>query len=199
MPGHSQKILIIAFLIAAILALSSCATQKPKVEKARAEPEEPTESEISQPAPPQTTVKHGQELRLVRMMEGGACNLEDQGVRGLFLLYAEPGDIERIKKKKGAQVFAQFEHEIENLSLEALQASIEGINLGDNPFALDVEDAVDQSVEQLVARFKQSAEPLIGNFESNNGLTIDVVPFSPSIGFMLENCNKALTETPESE
>ncbi len=194
--------LIRSILIAAVLALSSCATQKPEIEKAPASTEEPAESEISEPAspnaPPQTAFKNGHELRLVRIMDGGACNSEDQGARGLFLLYAEPTDIERIKKQKGTRVFEQFEQDIERLSLEALQESIDVINIADNPFALDVEDALNQVVQQLIANFKANAAPAIETFESRSSLTIDVVPFSPSMGFILENCNATLNEATES-
>ncbi|MGH8550735.1 MAG: hypothetical protein ACRERU_19470 [Methylococcales bacterium] len=202
MPENPQTMLIRSILIATLLSVSSCATQKQAIEKTPAPTEEPAESEISEAtapnAPPQTLFKNGEKLRLVRVMDGGACNSEDQGARGLFLLYAEPKDIEKIKKQKGTKVFEQFEHDIESLSLQALQESIGVINFADNPFALDVEDALGQVVQQLIAHFKKNAASPIENFESNSGLTIDVVPFSPSVGFLLENCNATLHDTSES-
>jgi hypothetical protein len=79
-----------------------------------------------------------------------------------------------------------------------LQESIDVINFADNPFALDVEDALDQVVEQLIASFRDNAAPAIENFESRTGLTIDVVPFAPSMGFLLQNCNASLNENSES-
>ena len=132
-------------------------------------------------------------------MDGGACNPEDQGARGLFLVYAAPEDIERIKNERGNQVFEGFEQAIEGLSLEALQEAVDAINFSDNPFALDLEDTVHQFTEQLSSNFRRFAETPIEDFEAETTLTIDVLPFSPSIGFILENCENTLSETSESE
>lgn len=188
------------FILATFL-LVSCATNKKEIEKNAAIPKEVTESEDlemgSSKVPPKMTKKDGRELALVRIMDGGACNSEDRGVRGLFLVYADPQDVERIKSQKGAEIFQGFEHDIESLSLQALQESIDVINFDDNPFALDLEDALKQEVQQLILKFKEFAEPAIDNFKLENGVTIDVIPFAPSIGFILENCNSALRELPE--
>ncbi|MGR9105486.1 MAG: hypothetical protein ACU843_01005 [Gammaproteobacteria bacterium] len=190
-------------LITIALSFSACATRKPEMPGAAHPPEEETESAVTSSSrvkpPPQTTFKNERELKLVRVMEGGACNTENQGARGLFLVYAEPDDIERIKKEKGTSVFERFEHEIEDLSLQAWQESVNSVSISDNPFALDVEDALDQVVRRLIEKFKEFARSLIGQFESDSGMTIDVIPFSPSMSFILENCDENLHETPTSE
>ncbi len=202
MPGNSQLAIIRSILMAVACSLLSCATSQQDIDKGAVSSEQPVGAESSESAaskvPPKTTFKNGQELKLARIMDGGACNSEDRGARGLFLVYADPTDIERIKKEQGTQVFAEFEHDIENLSLQAFQESIDVINFDDNPFALDLEDALQHEVQQLISKFEEFVEPAIANFESNTGLTVYVIPFSPAINFILDNCGSALRQSPGS-
>ncbi len=199
MPGNPQIILVRSILIAIALSLSSCATQKKQIEKSPVSKEKTEQSEISTEsifkAPPPSTVKNGRELKLVRIMEGGACNSRDQGVKGLFLVYAEPDKMERANKEEGQQISEQFENDVTNLSLQALQEAIDGMNIADNPFALDIEDTLRRIVDQLISRFNKFVQPAIKQFESDSNLTIDVIPFSQSMNFIIENCNAVLSET----
>lgn len=205
MPGNPQSTFVLWILLVGAFSLLSCATPRQERDQAGVAPEKPADAESSKPAgpkvPPKTSVKKGQNLTLARIMEGGACNADDRGARGLFLVYVKSSDVERIKRERGTQVFEEFEHEIESLSLQALQESIDVINFDDNPFALDLEDALQREVQQLIAKFREFVEPGIDSFESNTGLTVDVVPFSPSLGFILDNCSSSLSgsnEAPES-
>ncbi|MGH8557694.1 MAG: hypothetical protein ACRESZ_09585 [Methylococcales bacterium] len=202
MPGNPQTILVRSILIAIALSLSSCATQKQAIEKGPASKKETEESEISTEstfkAPPRSTFKNGRKLKLVRIMEGGACNSRDEGVRGLFLVYAEPGKIERANEEKGQQMSEQFENDVTNLSLQALQEAIDTINIADNPFALDIEDTLQQIVDRLISKFSEFVQPAIEQFESNTNQTIDVIPFSQSMNFILEACNAVLNESTQS-
>lgn len=193
LPKHLRVIFLVVVVI-----LPSCATQKPTVEETTAPLPEPEEAApVSPNAPPTTTFKNDKQLALVRAMEGGACNGKDQGAKGVFLVYAEPNDVERIKNEKGSDIFRKFETEIERFSLEAFQKSVAATNIADNPFALDDDDAQQQVAKQLKANFETYSAPAIEKFESSSGLTVDVVPFSPSMVFLLTKCNEALNKEPE--
>lgn len=201
MPGSLPRFNIGSILTAIGLSLLSCASQQQQIETTPARTQEPAESEISVPsafsAPPPSLFKNGRELQLIRVMEGGACNAGDEGVRGLFLLYADPDAIERIKQEKGNRVFEQFEQEITDLSLQALQETIDVIHIADNPFALDVEDALQQIVEQIILKFSDYARPGIEKFKFDTDLAIDVIPFAESINFIVDDCNAVLNEPSE--
>lgn len=60
--------------------------------------------------PPMTIMKGEKKLNLVRIMDSGICKNESQGAKGDFLLYADPNDIERIKREKGAAIFSAFSY-----------------------------------------------------------------------------------------
>ena len=60
--------------------------------------------------PAMTIIKSGKTLNLVRIMDGAACKNEFEGAKGSFLLYADPTDIERIKREQGVKVFTEFEN-----------------------------------------------------------------------------------------
>jgi hypothetical protein len=66
----------------------------------------------------------GQTLQLVRVMEGGACKNSQQGAFGLFKLYVNLDDIERVKQAQGSEVFADFELSIQDFSMHALQQAV---------------------------------------------------------------------------
>jgi hypothetical protein len=108
------------------------------------------------------------------MMEGGACNSRQQGAKGAFLVYADSGHIERIKRDKGPEIFRDFQTDIQTFALQALRVSVEKTNIADNPFALDVRQSENQVIEQLLSGFKDAIAPAINSFEAGNGLIIDV-------------------------
>lgn len=202
MPGRSPIALLRTILFVMAFGLQSCATRIQEIENApapiQASPVPETKKSLAYlDAPPQISSKNGKELKLVRAMEGGACNAKDQGAKGVFLVYADPNDIERIKTEKGAGVFQQYESRIERFSLLAFQESVAATNIADNPFALDNDDAQKQVTQQLTSNFAGFSKSAISHFESSTGLTIDVVPFSPSMVFLLEECNAVLQKAPQ--
>ncbi len=78
--------------------------------------------------PDLSILKDGKLLQLVRTMEGGACKNDQQGATGLFKLYANADDIERIKQTQGAEIFADFEIHIQDFSMLALQQAVKRLN-----------------------------------------------------------------------
>ncbi len=66
-------------------------------------------------------------------MDGGACKNDFQGAKGAFLLYADPADIDRIKREKGPRIFSDFENKIQAFSTDALQEAINATNLAEDP------------------------------------------------------------------
>ena len=91
----------------AFIALTACSTQEVKqdAEPVSASDKLPARtddsSQSSSQNPPLTLIKADTTLNLVRVMDGGACKNNYQGAKGAFLLYADPTDIERIKREKG--------------------------------------------------------------------------------------------------
>lgn len=132
----------------------------------------------SLPAPFLYRNKGGKTLKLVRMMEGGACKSEDEGVVGMFMLYADPDDIDRIKRSEGDKVFADYEAIIEQFSMLALEQAVKQLDFADDPFALDEEDARARLAEKLSDLFYESIDDAIDEFESKTSLTIDLAPFA---------------------
>lgn len=139
--------------------------------------------------PPLIKTKKGKTLRLVRMMDGGACKNDLQGVKGIFLLYADPEDIKRIETEQGEQVFVEFEKKIEFFSSFALQQAVNRTRFTFDPFALGVKDAQFKVAKQLLAEFDRAIEPSIEKFEQESTLSIDVVPFFRSLIFYSEGCD----------
>ncbi|MGR9117339.1 MAG: hypothetical protein ACU85E_16410, partial [Gammaproteobacteria bacterium] len=133
--------------------------------------------------------KAGKMLRLVRMMDGGACKNDTDGVSGLFLLYADPDDIERIKAERGGQVFAKFEREIEVFASVALQQAVNKTRFVPDPFALGIADAQLKIARQLLEQFDLAITPAIENFQHETTLTIEVTPFFSSLVFYTEGCD----------
>ncbi|MGH8477866.1 MAG: hypothetical protein ACRER2_19230 [Methylococcales bacterium] len=202
MPGNPQTIFVYSILIVIACSLLSCATQTAEVKTGPVSIETPEGPEFSEESEfnsvPRSTLKDGRELKLVRIMEGGACNDRNEGVRGFFLVYAQPEQFERVDPKKGHEMSEQFESKVTSLSLEALQEAINTMNIADNPFALDIEDNLQQIIDQLISKFDEFVQPAIEQFESDNDLSIDVIPFPSSMNFMLENCNEVLSGSPIS-
>ena len=183
------------FVAAAFLALASCATEDFKqgqhaVQDLTAIPAAP-KSESSQDdtaMPPPSKQKDSELLKLVRLMEGGACKNDDQGAKGIFLLYSSPHDIERIQVDKGTQIFADFEKKIQAFSLVAFDRAVKATNIALNPFALDSDDAQHKVAQQLIRKFGEAIASDIKEFQEKTTLTIDVVPFARSFEFYINGC-----------
>lgn len=184
-------------LIVSLLSffLSACSTQ-PVVQSQDVQPEvesyqiadEEAESGISLPAPDLYRVKDGKTLKLIKLMEGGACKNDSEGVVGMFMLYADPDDIERIKQQQGNGVFADFEEGIEELAMLALQQAIEELDFNEDPFAIDDEDIQRKQAEALMPLFKDSVTGSLVEFENETTLTIDLLPMQNSLYFYLDGC-----------
>ncbi len=141
------------------------------------------------PAPDLFIFKGGEKLKLVRIMEGGACKNKFQGISGMFRLYANPEEVEQIKAKKGPTTFADFERSIEAFSMLAMQRSIDKLT-----FPTDLSDVDDHAVkqqlaEQFVTLFSGLIADDLTEFERNNALTIDVTPMPDALVIYLQGCS----------
>ena len=153
--------------------------------------------DASEDVPSPTHVKEGRTLRLVRVMEGGVCKNEREGVDGLFLLYADTDDVDRIKITEGAQVFGDFEREIETISAMALQETIKGIYLGGDSVFPDSPTSQQNMLNEFELQFADTIESAIDAFQQKTSLTIDILPFIPSLYFYSEGCELGREETGE--
>lgn len=156
-------------------------------------PSEPMEASDDVPSP--THVKDGVMLRLVRVMEGGACKNEREGVEGLFLLYADPGDVERIKVTEGTRIFGDFEREVETISAMALQETIKSIYLGGDSLFPESPTSLQNMLNEFELQFADTIESAIDAFQQKTTLTIDILPFMPSLYFYNEGCELGHEET----
>jgi hypothetical protein len=196
MPETTARMFAQASILTATMLVSSCATivtettRQPESRTKAPGGEVPTLFQTN--PPPVTRFKNGKNLKLVSMMEGGACNSRQQGAKGAFLVYADSSHIERIKREKGSQIFRDFQTDIQTFALQALRVSVEQTNIADNPFALDVRQSENQVIKQLLSGFSEAIAPAINSFEEDNGLMIDVQPFLPSMIFLLEECDANL-------
>ena len=138
--------------------------------------------------PPMTIMKGDKKLNLVRIMDGGICKNEFQGAKGAFLLYADPNDIERIKREKGTAIFSAFETKIQDLSGNVLQDAIDKTNLSEDPFALGEDEAQEKLADKLANNFRNAASGVIDTFQKETTLTIDITPFPPSLVFYQKGC-----------
>ncbi len=178
----------------AFIALTACSTQEIKQEakplpvpdKLPAVSDESSQNSAQNPAP--TLIKGDKTLNLVKIMDGGACKNDFQGAKGIFLVYAYPADIERIKHDKGPQIFNDFETQIQDFSTQALQAAINASNLAEDPFALGADEAQEKLTKQLSTNFHNSVADAINSFQKETTLTLDVVPFAPSLIFYQQGC-----------
>lgn len=189
---------LIANLSAILMLIFLSGCTPPETHKSQAEapvvPQKvaPEEGEIWQTQgeePPLTSSKAGKTLRLVRLMDGGACKNDLEGVGGIFLLYAEPDDIERIKNEQGTQIFAEFEKTISKIASDALQQAVENTDFSLDPFALDVTDAQLKVAKRLLKQFDLALAPVIEEFQQDTTLAIDIVPFFRSLVFYTEGCD----------
>lgn len=188
-----MKVTVKLLALAMQIILSACTA--PEIMNSREVPEkvEPAKPErqvlpISGETPPLTKMKSGKTLRLVRMMDGGACKNDMEGVKGIFLLYADPEDIDRIKSTQGAEVFAGFEKKIQAFSSLALQQAVNETQFTLDPFALGVTDAQLKVARQLLEQFDRAITPAIDEFEQDTSLSIDIEAFFNSLVFYTEGC-----------
>ena len=175
-------------MILACVFLTACSTQS-----IRPVADAPVDSEISiEKAPGKnavlTKVKAGKELKLVRIMEGGACNANQQGVVGLFSLYANPDDIDRIKLLQGSGIFASFESQIELFSMRALQQTVDHLNFQSDIHAQRKNDIQRQLADRFSVLFDDSIAEDISDFEAKTSLAIDVVSEPDSMAIYQSNC-----------
>jgi hypothetical protein len=194
MPETTAKIFARASILAATMLISSCATTVRQPESQTKAPGDKIPTLFQTNPPPVTHFKNGRNLRLVSMMEGGACNSRQQGAKGTFLVYADSSHIEHIKREKRPDIFRDFQTDIQTFALQALRVSVEQTNIADNPFALDVRQSENQVIEQLLSGFSEAIAPAINSFEDGNGLMIHIQPFLPSMIFLLEECDANLNE-----
>ncbi|MFU8788395.1 MAG: hypothetical protein ACNA7G_05155 [Methylobacter sp.] len=182
----------------ALLTLTACSTQEVKKDTEAATDTLPAIIEQagqgSGQNPPMTRIKGDKTLGLVRVMDGGVCKNDFQGAKGVFLVYAYPDDIERIKREQGPEIFADFENEIQHLSTDALQDAINATNLAEDPFSLGADEAQEKLSRQLSDNFRNSVAKRIADFQQKTSLTIDVTPFAPSLFFYQQGCNAAHLE-----
>lgn len=144
--------------------------------------------QISGKNPPLTIMKGKKKLSMVRIMDGGICKNEYQGVKGAFLLYADTNDIKRIKNKKGTAIFREFETKIQELTADVLHEAIEKTNLSEDPFSLSEDDAQQKLANELVKNFRIAAADAIKKFQKETSLTIDIIVFPPSLVFYQKGC-----------
>lgn len=189
----NKSFFVIALLLS--LFLSACSTQ-PVVQSQEPPAEtddyrvadEEIESSIALPAPDLFREKNGKTLKLVKIMEGGACKNDEEGVVGMFMLYADPDDIERIKQNQGKRVFSDFEQAIEELAMLALQQAVDDLDFSVDPFAIDDEDIQRRQAEKLMPLFDHSVNGALIEFENETTLTIDLKPMQDSLYFYLDGC-----------
>ncbi len=182
-----KKLLIIA-IVTLLTACSSQPTQP--VQSAKPEPvaEDDSFSTADKIDPAKMTkIKQGKTLQLVRIMEGGACKNDRQGVVGMFLLYAYPEDIERIKKTSSAQVFAEFEQQITDFSMHAVQQAVNDTDFPDYLFITD-QMAIENALASVYSNFKSAVADKIVQFENETTLTIDVDSSVNYLQLLLQGC-----------
>ena len=142
-------------------------------------------------APDLTIIKNGKTLKLTRIMEGGACKNDQQGALGLFRLYTNPEDIERIKQNQGSAVFADFELLIETFSMQALQKTIDQFDFQPDLFALSESDAQKELADKFTRMFISLIADDIAEFEIKTTLMIDVSPLPNALTIYLNGCETA--------
>jgi len=204
--------LLAAVMLANLLACSSQPTQQNQAAQASPETIMPGKGKTEAPAiqPPPVLKNHGlaqsgqnppmliqqgkNKLALVRIMDGGVCKNPQQGTKGSFLIYADLEDIKGIKKKKGEQIFKEFEAKIQQFAAESLQNAVDLTNLDVDPFVADNDDAQEKLARQLVGNFQHTVAKALQDFKRHTGLNLDVVPFQPSFIFFQQGCDSHLLD-----
>jgi len=193
---HKPTYLLIAI---SLLTVTACTSQPVKDAQPVPAPPAIATPATSEQAPPLSELKNGKTLNMVRVMDGAACKNDLQGVKGTFLVYANPEDIERIKREKGAQIFADFEIKIQNLASEALQTATDATNLAEDPFAISAQVVQQKLANQLSANFQDSIAAGLKRFQQETTLSIDIVPFPSSLIFYQKDCEATQLEPDESQ
>lgn len=121
-------------------------------------------------------------------MDGGACKNDQQGAVGLFKLYANAEDIERIKQTQGPEIFADFEIRIQDFSMLALQQAVKDLNYSAAATIKNKNRAQEQLAAELSALFVKLVANDIVQFEANTTLSIDVIPDAESLQVYLDGC-----------
>ncbi|MEQ1528769.1 MAG: hypothetical protein ABL925_05585 [Methylococcales bacterium] len=195
-----MKLGVNVLIAAASLSLLACATQEVKQDLDTVLSSDDivalsnNAAKASGQQPPRTVTKNGKTLDLVRIMDGGACKNDYQGAKGEFLVYAYGRDIERIKAKKGPQIFAEFEVRIQDFSTQALEQAIDETNLAEDPFTLGTDEAQRKLAKQLSASFHSHVSAALNKFIAETTFTIDVLPFVPSLIFYQHGCEATEVE-----
>ena len=198
-----MKVGVKILTIMTLITLAACSTQEVKQDTTTdtdpdKSPRMANEGEpMSGQNPPMTIMKDGKKLNLVRVMDGGICKNEFQGAKGAFLFYADPNDIERIKREKGTTVFGAFETRIQTIAGDALQEAVDKTNLSEDPFALGDDGAQQKLAKQLTQNFRNAAADAIDGFQKETTLTIDVTAFPPSLIFYQKGCEVTQDEPEE--
>lgn len=197
-----MKILFRIFALVTMVILCACASReiRPQKETGAESPdsitsEDAKSSREGEILPPPETRKGSETLKLVRVLEGGVCKNDEQGAKGVFLLYSSPDDIARLKKEKGAQIFSEYEKQIQGFSLVAFDKAVRASDIGVDPFALDNADAQRKVAKQVVKEFDDAIENDVTQFEKTTTLTIDVKPFEPYLEFYVNECEATHTHS----
>lgn len=135
--------------------------------------------------------KMGKTLQLVKMMEGGACKNTQQGAFGLFKLYANLEDIERIKQTQGTEIFADFELSIQDFSMLAWQQAVNRLDFKIAENSQNKNNSQELQAKLLTALFTDLVANDIQVFEAKTTLTIDVIPDADSLLIYTEGCEIA--------
>lgn len=190
------KILPVLSVLILILYLSGCAKKLPESDdsvilesETPGSQNRPSIDYSNDSVPPATLDVDGTQLRLVRMMEGGACKNTEKGLKGVFLVYSDPEQVAQIRKQKGDAVFSVFEQEIQDLSLDALNHAVQAIDFAIDPFALDPDDAQEKVFIRLANAFQNEIADNIQLFKEKYQLTIAVIPFRRTFEFYLGECD----------
>jgi hypothetical protein len=180
---------ILASIAVIILTAQGCSTQEVKPDVAEPASEDKAALDMSKQEPPMVIRKGDHPLNLVRIMDGAVCKNDQQGAEGEFLLYADPADIDRIKKDKGEKVFSSFEQKIETFSANVFEKVINATTLTEDPFALGDYEANQKLAKQVADNFKTEVTDNIEKFQQETTLTIDVVAFPASFTFYHKGCD----------
>lgn len=141
-----------------------------------------------QSEPPMIIQQAGRSMQLVRILEGGVCKNELQGVKGGFLLYADTEDMKRIKAEKGAKAFPEFEQTITDFSLVTLQTVAQKINYALSLQKTKPTDMQSPLSEHFTTLFSEAIAAPIARFQRTTTLKIAIQPFAPELIFYQYNC-----------
>lgn len=167
-----------------LLQLTACA-DNPAQDRVNA----PKTSATKANEPPMTIQQAGGTMQLVRILDGGVCKNELQGVKGGFLLYADTEDMKRIKAEKGAKVFSEFEQTISDFSLVTLQTITQKINYALPLQQKNATGAQFPLTEHFTTLFGEAIAAPIARFQKATTLKIAIQPFAPELVFYQYNCD----------